>query len=159
MKKIVFILSIISFIFIVNNKDEIIIPDDSIRFRIIANSNNLDDQIQKNNIKNYLINNIFPYFTNDIESNISLINEFLKDYKIDYSINFGDNYFPQKTYKGVIYPSGKYKSLIVTLGNGLGNNFWCVMYPPLCLIDNQENTSNIEYKSLVIDMLNKYQNM
>lgn len=73
-----------------------------------------------------------------------------------YDISYGDNYFPDKTYRGINYPAGYYNSLVITLGQGLGENFWCVMYPPLCLIEDNK-TDNIEYKSYVKEVLLKYE--
>ncbi len=162
MKKIVILLFIISSIYILNNKDEIVIPANSIRFRIIANSNSIEDQTIKNTIKDDLINNVLPTLDNNnidksINDNIPLIKESLNKYNINYDISYGYNYFPTKTYKGITYPSGNYKSLVITLNKGLGNNFWCVMYPPLCFVENN-NTSNIEYKSLIKEVLDKYNN-
>ena len=162
MKKIIIILFIISSIYILNNKDEVIIPSDSIRFRIIANSNSIEDQILKNQIKDDLINNVLPTLNNNdidksINETIPLIKDRLNNYNIKYDISYGYNYFPTKTYKGIKYPSGKYKSLVITLDSGLGNNFWCVLYPPLCLVESQE-TSEIEYKSIVKELVNKYNN-
>ena len=157
MKKLIIVLFIISSIYLFNNKDEIIIPKDSIRFRIIANSNTYEDQAIKNDIKNNLINNVLNKIRNeeDIDKSIPSIKKVLDSYNIDYSLSYGDNYFPAKTYKGITYPSGNYKSLVITLNKGLGNNFWCVLYPPLCLIKD-DNTSDIEYKSMVYEVLNKY---
>ena len=72
----------------------------------------------------------------------------------DYQINFGTNYFPRKTYKGVIYEAGNYESLVITLGKGLGENWWCILYPPLCLIDENTTTSDVEYRLIIQDILN-----
>ena len=163
MKKIIIILSIISLIYITNNKEEVLIPNESIRFRIIANSNNLQDQALKMNIKDKLIKRIIPFIEesktinesrNNINKSIPLIKEELDSYEIPYNISFGNNYFPTKEYKGIEYPKGNYESLVITLGNGLGDNYWCVLYPPLCLVE--ENNNNIEYKSLVKEIINKY---
>ena len=66
------------------------------------------------------------------------------------------NYFPEKEYKGTIYKEGKYESLVITLGNGQGNNFWCVLFPPLCLLDEEDETTNVEYTSLVKEIIDKY---
>ena len=75
----------------------------------------------------------------------------------DYDINYGINHFPKKVYKGVIYPEGDYESLVVTLGNGLGKNFWCVLFPPLCLLEGEENNQkDVEYKFFVKELINKY---
>ena len=62
---------------------------------------------------------------------------------------------PEKEYKGVKYKEGEYKSLLVTLGKGEGDNFWCVLFPPLCMMQTEE-TSEIEYKFLIKETLEKY---
>ena len=75
-----------------------------------------------------------------------------------FRINYGMNYFPEKEYKNVIYKEGNYESLVVTLGDGLGENFWCVLFPPLCLLEGEEeNTKDVEYHILVKDILKKYE--
>ncbi|MBQ9011225.1 MAG: stage II sporulation protein R, partial [Bacilli bacterium] len=51
-------------------------------------------------------------------------------------------------YKGVKYKEGYYESLLVTLGKGKGDNWWCVLFPPLCLIEADES-SDVQYKSFV----------
>jgi stage II sporulation protein R len=165
MKKIIIILTIISFIFICSSKDEIIIPKDSIRFRIIANSDSLNDQNTKLKIKEELITNIMPEITNinnlnesrsAIKSSIPNIENILNKYNVNYNINFGNNYFPAKEYNGLQYPAGNYESLVITLGNGLGKNWWCVLYPPLCLIENKPTNDKIEYKYLIKEVLAKH---
>lgn len=81
----------------------------------------------------------------------------LDKYEVPYSIDFGNNYFPTKNYKGVLYPAGDYESLVITLGSGSGNNFWCVLFPPLCLLDaKSEDTSEVEYRSYVKDILDRF---
>ena len=163
MKKIIFILFVVSSLYIVLNKNEIIIPNDSLRFRVIANSNSLEDQKIKKLITKELLTTIIPKveennllsYEEKIESTIPLINKELDKYNIEYNINYGNNYFPNKVYKGINYPSGYYKSLVITLGKGIGDNFWCVLYPPLCLID-EENTDDIEYRLLVKETIDNY---
>ena len=77
--------------------------------------------------------------------------------ELGYKVNFGINYFPEKNYKGVIYEEGYYESLVVTLGSGNGENWWCVLFPPLCLMEGEEtNTDEVEYKSFVKEMIDKY---
>ena len=78
------------------------------------------------------------------------------DYNMDYNINFGNNYFPNKEFKGVIYNEGEYESLVVTIGKGEGDNWWCVLFPPLCLLEGEDNnSSDVEYRSWVKDMLDR----
>ena len=162
MKKIIIVLFFISLIFIINNKNEIVIPNDAIRFRIIANSNSINDQAIKNEIKDDLINNVFSSIQisnspiDELNNYIPLIKETLNKYNVKYEVSLGSNYFPKKTYKGIIYPEGYYKSLVITLDKGLGNNYWCVLYPPLCLVEKNTNTNNIEYKSFIKEILDNF---
>ena len=44
-------------------------------------------------------------------------------------------FIPEKTYGSLKFPAGNYEALTVTIGSGEGKNWWCVLYPPLCLID------------------------
>ena len=76
-------------------------------------------------------------------------------YELPFDINFGLNYFPKKEFKGIIYNEGYYESVVVTLGEGLGDNWWCVLFPPLCMIEAQEST-NVEYTTVVKEVINKY---
>ncbi len=164
MKKIIIILFIISIIFIVSNKNEIMIPKDSIRFRILANSNSIEDQALKNKVKDEIINDVISkYEFNEnsnskeiIEKSIPDIESIVKKYDVNYTINFGKNYFPEKEYNGIKYPEGDYESLVITIDKGKGDNFWCVLYPPLCLVEDNKDYSNIEYKSIIKHIINKY---
>lgn len=152
MKKIIIVLLILTLAFIATNYEnkEVIIPKDSIRFRVIASSDNKKDQENKKIIANNLkedITNTLKDSKNIEESRLALksnINEFkanidetIKTNNINetYTINYGNNYFPEKVYKGVKYKEGDYESLVVTLGDGSGENFWCVLFPPLCLLE------------------------
>ncbi len=162
MKKIIVFLFAIVLI-ATNMQEDMIIPKESIRYRIIANSNELQDQMLKLNIKNEINKEIFPVIEsaksltesrNLIKNNLDLIEKTVSKYTDDYSVSFGNNYFPQKNYKGINYESGNYESLVISLGEGMGDNWWCVLYPPLCLIDD-ENTSNTEYTTLIKEVLNK----
>lgn len=64
-------------------------------------------------------------------------------------------FFPKKEYKGVTYPEGYYESVKVTLGEGLGDNWWCILFPPLCLIEAEESTE-VEYNFFVKEIIKKY---
>ncbi len=167
MKKIIIVLFLFVWIYLIkNNQEEFIIPSNAIRFRVIANSNTFEDQATKmeikTNIENILKTDLIS-INNKTEADqiltrkIPEIETMLKGYKMDYNLNYGDNYFPEKSYKGVKYPSGIYESLVVTLGSGKGENWWCVLYPPLCMMDNKEsNLSNVEYTSFIEELFNKY---
>lgn len=160
------------FLIIINvykvSEEEIIIPNNSIRLRIIPNSNNpydiklkeevkedLEKTIYKDlkNVKSIeeartIISNTIPTIEKNIE-NIFKNNGYEKTFKI----NFGQNYFPEKTYKGKTYSEGNYESLVVEIGEANGDNFWCVLFPNFCLIDLD---SDIEYESYIYNIIKKY---
>ncbi|MBP3634830.1 MAG: stage II sporulation protein R [Bacilli bacterium] len=175
MKKIILLfLSIISLFYVYNNAQasEDIIPDEAIRFRVIANSNTIYDQNIKIQVRNVVQNKIFELINgketiedtrNIIKENIdeidSLVKETLKklNYDKDYNINYGYNYFPKKEYKGIEYKEGKYESLVITLGDGDGDNWWCVLFPPLCLVEADESdVEDAEYTFFVKELIDKY---
>ena len=166
-KRIIIGLFIFSLIFLfVNKEEDILIPNNAIRFRVIANSNTLSDQQEKLIIKDKIETEVYKLINgasnttdvrNLINNNMDKIEEIVKSYNTPYNINYGRNYFPTKNYKGVLYKAGDYESLVITLGEGMGNNFWCVLFPPLCLLDNdKKDISDIEYKSYVKKLLDKF---
>lgn len=168
MKKLVVVVAIIIAILSLNKQEEkIIIPEESIRFRVIANSNTKEDQ----NLKKEIVHNLSTTIkeTNNltnidetrtfIKNNLPELNNIVEKALLEknqdraFHINYGKNYFPEKEYQDVVYKEGEYESLVVTLGEGKGQNFWCVLFPPLCMIDEDDN---IEYKSLIKEVLDKY---
>lgn len=167
MKKIIIVLFFVVFVsFLVNGKEEYIIPDSAIRLRVIANSNTFEDQATKmeikQNIETILKDDLIGVANKNsaketIQNKIPEMKTMLNNYNIKYKVNYGQNYFPKKTYKGVEYPEGNYESLVVTLGNGAGENWWCVLFPPLCLMDAEEsNVSDVDYRFFVKDLFEKY---
>ncbi len=172
MKKTIIILGVILLIVMLNNKDKVIIPKEAIRFRVIANSNSNIDQKEKKKIAKQLSLDITEVLskTNSIEdarkklqSNLgnfeNTVNDIVENenYQTTVNIDYGNHYFPEKTYKGINYEEGEYESLVVTLGEGKGKNFWCVLFPPLCLLEADENkTDEVEYKSFIKELIDKY---
>ncbi|MGN1379342.1 MAG: stage II sporulation protein R [Bacilli bacterium] len=167
MKKIIIILFVLTiFLITINKENQVTIPNESIRYRIIANSNSSQDQKNKweaNTKITPIITDIMLKSSNieetrtNIKKNINSMENELDKMNIDYTINYGYNYFPKKEYKEVIYNEGNYESLVITLGNGYGENWWCVLFPPLCLIDAKETDfSNVDYKFYINEILNKY---
>lgn len=146
------------------------IPSESIRIRVIANSNSEYDQEKKNQIKTEVQlymqellkdaktkEEAATIITNNMKSLSNRLDTFLHQiqYNKDYKINFGLNYFPEKEYKGIKYKEGLYESLLITLGEGKGNNWWCVLFPPICLLEAEES-DEVEYKSLIKEIIEKY---
>ena len=90
----------------------------------------------------------------DTEMTIGLFKN--NNYDMDYKVNYGMNYFPIKKYDGATYKEGNYESLVVSIGEAKGNNYWCILYPPLCMIDNKKEVKNkIEYKFKIIEYIKK----
>ena len=166
-KVIVFLFVIVIIVSLLSeSQNQVLIPNNSIRFRIIANSNNIYDQEVKLSIKRELepiIKDILDKSTSLkqtkslIEKNMNNFENIIKKYSVDYKINYGNNYFPEKEYKGVTYSAGNYESLVITLGSGLGENWWCVLFPPLCLLEAEKSqTSDITYSTYIQEIINKY---
>lgn len=170
MKKLILIALIIGItsLFKYNSEEYVVIPDESIRFRVIASSNTKEDQALKKEVKENLKKELFPLIKDarnineareSINQNFKRLSLNVKETTKDnnYQINYGKNYFPEKTYKGVKYPAGEYESLVVKLGDGVGKNFWCVLFPPLCLLEGEKEESNdVEYKFLAKEIIKKY---
>lgn len=173
-KTIITLIIIITTYMIIGVKAEelIEIPNNAIRIRVIANSNSEYDQEKKNEIRQevqlYMQNLLKDATTTDeartiIQNNITNlknnIDTYLTEikYNTEYKINFGLNYFPEKEYKGIKYKEGLYESLLITLGEGKGNNWWCVLFPPICLLEAEETEKDeIEYKSFIKEVIEKY---
>lgn len=172
MKRFLILLTItILIIFLVLNKEDYyIIPKEAIRFRIIANSNSTKDQFIKIKVKQKLqdkfkddfkdvsnINDSRTIINNNIDNYSNIVGDTLKEYNYDkdFSINYGMNYFPEKVYKGVKYEEGEYESLVVKLGKAEGENWWCVLFPPICEYEETDK-DKIEYKFFIKEIINKY---
>lgn len=132
---------------------EVSIPQESIRLRILANSDGAGDQLVKRQIRDQVVEQINQWVAGledpqSLEQARALIQSHLPELNdlvggelarrgIDYSyeVELGTVPFPTKMYGGRVYPAGEYEALRVTLGAGKGQNWWCVLFPPLCFID------------------------
>ncbi len=175
MKKFIIILlaclSLYMFFSKTNNQEDVRIPDSAIRFRVLANSNSPRDQKIKQDVRDKMQKELYTLLENTkstkearnlIQGNMDNFNKILQEEMADkeysYTIDYGMHEFPEKTYKGITYEAGEYESLLVTLGEGKGDNWWCVLFPPLCLLEAEEttNTNEVEYKSFIKELIEKY---
>lgn len=123
-----------------------------IRFHVIANSDNEEDQQLKLKVRDAVVSYLQPKLENSssIEESEKIIkSEYDNLEKIsrniidkngyDYNVEIGLEYsnFPAKQYSSVVLPAGKYKALKIIIGEGKGKNWWCVMFPPLCFVDEE----------------------
>ena len=164
-KKILIILAVVISILVYNKKEQTeTIPIESIRIRIIANSNSIEDQNTKLKVKEQVEKELYVLTEksksieetrNIIENNITNLEGIVANtleqinIKEDFVIKYGINYFPEKIYKGQTYKENNYESLVITLGKGEGDNWWCVLFPPLCLMDVETNEEEIEYEFIL----------
>ena len=163
---ILIIIAVIVSLLVKNKNDNIVIPKESIRIRIISNSNKEVDINEKLKVKKSVEKELYSLLksANNVNDARSIINDNLERLNLviedttnlDYDVKFGNNFFPKKVYKGIVYASGEYESIVITLGNGTGDNWWCVLFPPLCLLDENENTKDVEYKFFVKELIDKY---
>lgn len=172
MKNFIIILGILITYLVIGNisAEEIKIPDEAIRFRVVANSDSKYDQSIKLKVKTEVEKELYNLLkdtkgidearntiTNNLDNIDKKVNNLLikEQYNLGYNLNFGYNYFPEKEFNGVTYEEGMYESLLVTLGEGKGDNWWCVLFPPLCLLEAEES-DEVEYKFFIQELIEKY---
>lgn len=127
-----------------------VIPDEAIRLRILANSDNEKDQEIKRSIRDAVNTEITKWVEKltSIDAARSLLieklpiieeiaKEQLEVYGSDDSltVEFNEVQFPTKLYGNTLYPAGMYEAILITIGDGAGENWWCVLFPPLCFLD------------------------
>lgn len=157
-KKIILILSlfIISFTYIIHPLVEDYMEskegykDEIIRFHIRANSDKEEDQELKLKIRDEILKEMGEKFKDTVDLDESrkiimanmdemktitenVIQKEGEDYSVD--ITLGQDNFPTRKYGNLVFPAGDYETLLITLGEGSGQNWWCVMFPPLCFVD------------------------
>ena len=164
------LLSAYSYVNAVSNN----LADSVFRLHVIANSDSKEDQELKYKVRDKLIE-YMNTLTNDINSKeevIEIAKTHLEDFKeisqnvvkengynYDVNVEIGNFSFPTKTYGDISFPAGFYDALKVEIGKAEGQNWWCVMFPPLCFVDVtsgivpeeskenlEENLGNEEYK-------------
>jgi len=138
------------------NYDEV--KDSLIRFHVIANSDSDEDQQLKLKVKNKVIDYLYPYLNSSqsldesrkiikdkMEDVKVLAEEVIKDNNYDYDVKveLSRENFPDKSYGNITLPQGNYEAFRIIIGSGQGRNWWCVMFPPLCFVD--ESKAQVEY--------------
>jgi stage II sporulation protein R len=131
-------------------KESVIIPGDAIRLRILANSDTNADQSLKRDVRD-AVNAKITLWVKDltskdqakkvIKAHLPEIEKIAEQVVHDEGstqtvhVKFGKVQFPTKLYGEFLYPAGTYQAVLITLGEGKGANWWCVLYPPLCFLD------------------------
>ena len=140
------------------------ISDNFVRLHIVANSDSTEDQILKYEIRDAVINYLSPFLENARDKNdaqniisahiddISCIsNQIIVSKNLSYPINVsvGKFKFPTRDYSEFVLPEGNYDALKIDIGEAHGQNWWCVMFPSICIPDS----NNIFTKNNSTDLL------
>lgn len=144
------------------------ISDSVFRLHVIANSDEINDQELKYKVRDELLEYMND-ISSDCESKDEVIelaklhqadfNEIAKNVVVkngyDYEVNIkiGNFNFPTKNYGDISLPSGNYEALRVEIGKAKGQNWWCVMFPPLCFVDITSGIVPDESKEYMEDNL------
>ncbi|MFL8937714.1 stage II sporulation protein R [Rossellomorea oryzaecorticis] len=131
-------------------QEPMVIPQEAIRLRILANSDLEKDQNVKRLVRDEVNKEITKWvgsLTSQDEAK-KVIKAGLPELQTiaenvvaaegldqEVQIDFGKVQFPTKLYGQYLYPAGEYEAVLITLGKGEGANWWCVLYPPLCFLD------------------------
>lgn len=119
--------------------------DGILRLHVIANSDSAEDQAVKLRVRDAILACMEPGDTmEEAEAFVrkhgaellAAAEDTLREAGFSYSaqLMLGTYPFPDRTYGGTLYPAGEYEALRVVLGDGAGQNWWCVLFPPLCIV-------------------------
>lgn len=164
-------LAIIATIVYIGNKSFDASADtEYLRIHVRANSNEQVDQSVKYKVKDEVVKFITPYAAQcvDKQSAIEVIGGILKDienvcdgvlrengFNYTAKAQVRSEQFPTRVYGDVTLEAGVYDALIIELGSGTGDNWWCVIYPPLCFT---AANADVEYRSLIKEIIDKFFN-
>lgn len=141
------------------------------RLHVIANSDTEYDQTVKLAVRDAVLRVLNdeggPETFDDAENKITsrgealqqAVDETLRAYGAHYAgtLYLGSSSFPEKVYAGKVYPAGEYDALRVVLGEGGGKNWWCVIYPPLCLGSfSGKGEERVVFKSFLAELFEKW---
>lgn len=140
---------------------------DCVRIHIRANSNSEIDQSVKLDVRDAVVNYLTPLLSDCkssddakevIRNNLCALKKTSDDVLLDKgfpyraTVRLSEEKFPYRKYDDVSFPAGVYDALIVELGEGTGNNWWCVCFPPLCFVPD-DGSENFRYKSKIVEII------
>lgn len=173
MKKIVFVLiALIAVTVVIVATPKTQTNADFLRIHIRADSNNPEDQSVKYVVKNAVVDYLSSYLCQAYSKRqaMKIVQEQLHNIKkvcdatlaekgktYRANVKLCEEQFPDRCYDGVTLQAGVYDALIIELGSGSGNNWWCVVYPPLCFVEGASNgSSNVVYKSKLLEIIDEW---
>ena len=138
------------------------------RLHVIANSDTQEDQTLKYQVRDAIISyinseassasskeEVIQIAKDRSEEITQIAKSVIQEKGFDYDVNvkIGNFYFPTKTYGDISFPAGDYDALRVEIGKASGQNWWCVMFPPLCFVDVSTGIVPDDSKELMKDQL------
>lgn len=127
------------------------IPEDAIRLRIFSHSDALVHQQIKRDVRDEVAlytremltgattqSEARATFTEQLTNIEDIAEDIVERHGFDLPVDVSlseDVEFPTKVYGPLVYPAGLYEALVIEIGDGNGENWWCVLFPPLCLTD------------------------
>ncbi|WP_052712168.1 stage II sporulation protein R [Domibacillus indicus] len=130
------------------------IPEEAIRIRVVAHDNSKQEQERKERVHLAVADQISSWAgeAHSPEDARLLVKENINEIKQSASeaagehvqVTLGKEAFPAKQYGRYVYPPGEYESLVVTIGAGRGDNWWCLLYPSFCFPEEGEEERVIE---------------
>lgn len=143
---------------------------DVFRLHVIANSDSASDQRIKLLVRDEVLSSgaaladaasardTKDYVLNNGQALLDAANAILRREGADYGAQLvmGRFDFPSRSYGNATLPEGEYDALRIVLGDGEGQNWWCVMYPPLCLSEPVEEGKRVIFKSWVAEKLEEW---
>ncbi|MCM1438487.1 MAG: stage II sporulation protein R [Roseburia sp.] len=164
------ILTVAATVFIVNasKTESTSAYADYLRIHVRANSNSAEDQKVKYEVKDEAVKFIAPFVKECVtkERAIEVMKGLLPEiervcdaalrqrgYTYGARAQIREEKFPTRVYGDLTLKEGVYDALIIELGTGTGDNWWCVIYPPLCFTSA---SADVEYRSVIMDIINKF---
>ncbi len=125
-----------------------------VRLHVLANSDSNEDQSLKLKVRDAILEHSQNNFTKkeDVQSKLDEYKEIAEKvisengYNYNVEVEYGNFKFPTKEYNNLRLPAGNYDAVRVKIGNSEGQNWWCVMFPPLCFVDGTTDTAYAEDK-------------
>ena len=142
-----------------------------LRMHVRANSNLSEDQAVKYRVRDAVVEYLTPLVadcdskrqTDEVlRQNLRAISgvaaRVLRSQGFYYgaTARLAEEEFPTRVYEGLTLAQGVYDALIIELGSGKGDNWWCVIYPPLCFTGETDGTNVIRYRSKIIEIINRF---
>lgn len=145
------------------------LSDSVFRLHILANSDSSTDQELKLKVRDNIIEymNTLTSTSSDKKDVISIVNNHLDSFKeialntikengynYDVNIEIGNFHFPTKSYGDISFPAGNYDALKIEIGDAIGQNWWCVLFPPLCFVNSSTGVVPDDSKNTLKENIN-----